>query len=138
MADYSNFTDIDIRYSSEFKEFYQLALFCLQYSDHHYIIDRPFDHTALKHLRDRFLELVVFPMVGYINHPIAQKYTDEALEVKPDFTTLDLEAIKSDLASWGNINNLSGSDFTTAFEAFKAELNAGSTYTVDASKATTS
>ena len=33
MADYSNFTDIDIRYSSEFKELYYLALFCLQYNE---------------------------------------------------------------------------------------------------------
>ena len=138
MADYSNFTDIEIKYSPEFKELYQLALFCLQYNKREYLPDRPFDHTILKHLRDRFLELVVFPMVGWIEHPIAQKYTDDDVEVKPDFTTLDLDTIKSDLASWGTINNLSGSDFTTAFEAFKAELNAAATYTVDTSKATVS
>tara|TARA_R110000824_G_scaffold344631_1_gene531249 strand:- start:28 stop:444 length:417 start_codon:yes stop_codon:yes gene_type:complete len=138
MADYSNFSDIQVKYSSEFKELYQLALFCLQYNEKDYIKDRPFDHTILKHLRDRFLELVVFPMVGYVEHPIAQKYVNATVEVKPDFTTLDLDTIKSDLASWGNINNLSGSDFTTAFEAFKAELDAGDTYNVDDSEATVS
>ena len=77
-------------------------------------------------------------MVSYVDHPIAQKYMNDAVEVKPDFTTLDLDTIKSDLASWGNINNLSGGDFTTAFEAFKAELDAGDTYNVDDSEATVS
>tara|TARA_R100000008_G_scaffold84988_1_gene73776 strand:+ start:1093 stop:1509 length:417 start_codon:yes stop_codon:yes gene_type:complete len=138
MPDYSNFSDIQIKYSSEFKELYQLALFCLRYDEKHYIEARPFDHTILKHLRDRYLELVVFPMLGYIDHPIAKKYMDSSIPVKPDFTTVDLAKIKSDLASWGTINNLSGSDFTTAFEAFKDELEAGDTYNVDESKAATS
>ena len=137
MADYSNFTDIEIKYSSEFKELYYLALFCLQYNEA-YISDRPIDHTVLKHLRDRFIELVVFPMLQHIPHPVAEKYNDHEVEIKPDFTTFDLATVKSDLASWGTINNLSGDDFTTAFEAFEADLATGSSYTVDSSKATTS
>ena len=138
MPDYSNFSDIQIKHSPEFKEFYQLALFCLRHNEKDYITDRPFDHSTLKHLRDRFLELVVFPIIKYVEHPMAQKYWDHTVEVKPDFTAEMLSTIKSDLASWGTINNLSGSDFTTAFEAFKDELEAGDTYTVDESKATTS
>ena len=111
MADYSNFTDIEIKYSSEFKELYYLALFCLQYNEA-YISDRPIDHTVLRHLRDRFMEFVVFPMLQHIPHPMAEKYNDHEVEIKPDFTT--------------------------AFEAFKADLATGSSYTVDSSKATTS
>ena len=138
MADYSNFTDIEIKYSSEFKELYYLALFCLQYNEEAYITDRPIDHTVLRHLRDRFMEFVVFPMLQHIPHPVVDKYNDYEVEIKPDFTTFDLATVKSDLASWGTINNLSGDDFTVAFEAFKAKLAAGSSYTVDPSKATTS
>jgi hypothetical protein len=137
MADYSNFTDIDIRYSSEFKELYYLALFCLQHNED-FIDDRPLDHAAMKHLRDRFLELVVFPMLRHVPHPLVSKYTDSSFEVKPDFTEVDLSTIKSDLASWATINNLSGSDFTTAFQEFKDTLEANNPYTVDASQATTS
>ena len=137
MADYSNFTDIDIKYSSEFKELYYLSLFCLQYNES-YVSDRPVDHAAMKHLRDRFLELTVFPMLRYIPHPVASKYTDSSFEVKPDFTEADLSTIKSDLASWGTVNDLSGDAFTTAFQAFITTLEDNSPYTVDASKATTS
>jgi len=137
MADYSNFTDIDIKYSSEFKELYYLALFCLQHNED-FIDDRPLDHAAMKHLRDRFLELVVFPMLRHVPHPLASTYADSSFEDKPDFTEVDLSSIKSDLASWATINNLSGSDFTTAFQEFKDTLEANSPYTVDASKATTS
>ena len=138
MADYSNFTDIDIKYSSEFKELYYLTLFCIRHNADEYVSDRPFDHTALKHVRDRFLELAIFPLLRQLPHPLAEKYWDHTVEVKPDFTAEQLSTIKSDLASWATINNLSGDDFTTAFEAFKDVCEAGNTYTVDASKATTS
>ena len=137
MADYSNFTDISIKYSSEFKELYYLSLFCLQYNDR-YIPDRPLDHAAMKHLRDRFLEEVVFPMLRHIPHPLAAKYVDPGLEVKPDFTSVDISTIKSDLASWATVNNLSGDDFTTAFQEFVTTLEDNSPYTVDSSKATVS
>lgn len=137
MADYSNFTDIDIKYSSEFKELYYLSLFCLQHSEA-YIPDRPLDHAAMKHIRDRFLETVVFPMLNHIPHPLATRYGDPDVEVKPDFTSTDLSTIKSDLASWATVNNLSGSDFTTAFQDFITTLEANGPYTVDASKATVS
>jgi len=137
MADYSNFTDIDIKYSSEFKELYYLSLFCLQYNED-YIDDRPLDHAAMKHLRDRFLEAVAFPMLRHIPHPLTAKYWDGAVEVKPDFTSVDLSTIKADLASWGTVNDLSGDDFTTAFQDFVTTLEANSPYTVDSSKATDS
>ena len=142
MADYSNFTDVQIKYSSELKELYYLALFCLSNSDD-FIPDRPLDQTALKHIRDRFLEEAIFPMLNYVPHPLAQQYFDHTVEVKPDFTDLDMANIKSDLASWGSVKDddgkvLKGDDFTSAFEAFKATLEAATTYTVDESKATES
>jgi len=137
MADYSNFTDISIKYSSEFKELYYLAIFCLQYSDQ-LIPDRPLDHAAMKHLRDRFLEEVVFPMLRHVPHPLATKYNDHTVEIKPDFTAGDLSTIKADLASWGTVNNLSGDDFTTAFQAFVTTLESNNPYTIDDSKATVS
>ena len=137
MPDYSNFTDISIKYSSEFKELYYLSLFCLQYNTS-YIPDRPVDHAAMKHLRDRFLEEVVFPMLRYIPHPLVDKYSNSELEVKPDFTSMDISTIKSDLASWATVNNLTGDDFTTAFQEFVITLEANSPYSVDSSKATTS
>jgi len=147
MADYSNFTDIEIKYSPEFKELYYLALFCLNYVGNGRgevaIPDRPIDHTVLKHVRDRFLELAMFPFMQCIPHPLANQYSDHTVEVKPDFTELDLATIKSDLASWGSIkdsdgNAMKGDDFTTAFDTFKTTLEAGPTYTVDDSKATVS
>ena len=37
--------------------------------------DRPIDHTALKHIRDRFLELSLFPYVmQYVPHPLVSQY----------------------------------------------------------------
>ena len=142
MADYSNFTDIEIKYSPELKELYYLALFCLEHSGDS-MPDRPIDHTALKHIRDRFLELSLFPFMQYVPHPLVSQYSDHTVEVKPDFTELNLETIKSDLAGWGSItdsdgNAIKGDDFTTAFDTFKTTLEAGSTYTVDDSKATVS
>jgi len=142
MADYSNFTDIQIKYSPELKELYYLALFCLSNSDD-LIPDRPLDQTALKHIRDRFLERAIFPMLDHVPHPLSQQYFDPTVEVKPDFTDLDLATIKSDLASWGTVkdddgNALKGDDFTSAFETFKTTLEAADTYTVDESKATES
>ena len=142
MADYSNFTDIEIKYSPELKELYYLALFCLEQSEAK-IPDRPIDHTALKHIRDRFLELSLFPFMQYVPHPLVSQYSDHTVEVKPDFTELNLATIKADLAGWGSIkdsdgNALKGDDFITAFDTFKTTLEAGSTYTVDASKATVS
>ena len=126
MADYSNFTDIEIKYSPELKELYYLALFCLR-SDKEVIPDRPLDHTALRHIRDRFLELSLFPFMRYVPHPLVAQYADHTVEVKPDFAELDVAAIKSDLASWGNVkdsdgNTIRGDDFTTAFDTFKATL----------------
>ena len=138
MSDYSNFTDVEIKYSPELKELYYLALFCLKHNEKDYIKNRPFETTALRHIRDRFMELVLFPIINYVPHPLAEVYNDHEVETKPDFTTFDIATIKADLASWGRVNQLKDSDFTDAFEAFKTELESGDTYTVDASKATAS
>jgi len=137
MADYSNFTDIEIKYSPEFKELYYLALFCLQYSDK-FIPDRPLDHDAMKHLRDRLLEQTIFPMLQHIPHPLVTRYSDHKVEIKPDFTAADLSTMKADLASWGTVNGFQADDFTTAFQTFITTLEDNSPYTVDASRATTS
>ena len=77
-------------------------------------------------------------MLRYVPHPLATKYSDHTVEAKPDFTAESLSTIKADLASWGNVNDLSGDDFTTAFQEFVTTLEANNPYTVDSSKATAS
>ena len=88
MANYSNMkSGITLTLTDSFRNLYYLAMFSLTKNEnYHNVPEDRFEWHAEKHIFDNFLERVIYPVVGGINHPLAQQFADPSFEIKRDLT----------------------------------------------------
>ena len=88
---------------------------------------------------DRVFEMAIFPIIGkYVKHPLANKYSDSDVPVKPDFTEKMIKKILADFQDYDILEMASpsgknydkdlGPDFKSRFDLFVEACESNSPY----------